>query len=141
MFRPKRFKEQNSRGVAVLEVSMAMPFMLMTLFATVEFGRAFIIRQTLANAAGEAARVGSEASCPRPTESEVIAAATTMLEDAGLDASAASITVANAGGEPGTDVTVTIGYDVEFAVLSKLVSMFSAAGGVELSAHVEAENE
>ncbi|HYC56015.1 MAG TPA: TadE/TadG family type IV pilus assembly protein [Candidatus Binatia bacterium] len=141
MFRRKKFNEQNSRGVAALEVALAMPAMLMTLFGTVEFGRAFVIRQTLANAAAEAARVGSAASCPRATEGEVKEAAYIMLASSGLMPSLATVTVDNAGGTSGTDVVVDISYDVQLPVLSKLISMLTDSEGIELTARVDAENE
>lgn len=131
-------REERCRGAAMVDMALALPPMTLILFATIEFGHAFVIREELVSAAAEAARVGSAYSCPRPTEDEVMAAAYATMESAGLDTTQADIELSNAGGESGSNYTVDLTYPVEFPVLSNLTSLPAA---MELTVHVEAENE
>lgn len=139
-----RDKERNGkrRGSVTLEFALATPMLVTVLFGTIEFGSAFVIYQNLVAAASEAARVGSQSSCPRPDSTRVMDAAYEILRSTGLSPESAQIDLANVGGESGTDVIVDMSYDVRFPVLSRLINLTALSDGeLALSVHVEAENE
>lgn len=132
-------KAAGSPGMVIVEFCIALPLLIAVLFGTIEYGRAFLLRESLVTAAWEAARVGSQSSCPRPTDAEAIDAAGAMLEQLGLDSSSASISVENAGGTSGTDLVVEVSYEAEFPVLSKVMSVVGES--LDVTVRVEAENE
>ena len=131
-------QKNSERGSAVIELSLAMPLMIVLCFGAIEFGRAFVIREGRVSAAMEAARVGSQSSCPRPTSAEVMAAAQTSLASAGISASQTTIGLTNPGGASGTDVVVDVSYQLVFPVLSKFLSIPPIT---TMSVQVAAENE
>lgn len=136
-------KQRNgSRGAAALELTLAMPVMLMVAFGLVEFGSAFDLRQKLVSVAAEAARIGSESSCPRATEAEVLAAANATLTSVGLDPSLATFTLENTGGESGTDMIVSVSYDAGFQLLSQFMDLATDSDGdIAVNVSFAAENE
>jgi Flp pilus assembly protein TadG len=136
-------KRMGERGSATLELALSMPIMLGVSAGVVEFGKALDLRQTLVSVASEAARAGTQLTCPRPTNAEVLAAVSTTLDDAGLDPSIARIALTNTGGEPGTDMTVRVAYDAYLPILSKLFHLSSDGpdGRIEVLVEVAAENE
>jgi Flp pilus assembly protein TadG len=133
----------GERGSAALEFALTMPVFLMVTAGVIEFGHAFQVRQNLVNAASEAARAGSQLTCPRPSDGEASAAAFASLSDAGLDPSLARIDLSNTGGDPGTDMSVTLAYDVYLPMLSNILHLtnLGPGGRLEVSVEVEAENE
>jgi Flp pilus assembly protein TadG len=133
----------GERGSAAMELSMSLPVILSICAGVIEFGQAFHLRQNLVTAALEAARAGSQLTCPRPTTAEAIAAAAETLEAAGLDPQLARIALTNAGGEPGTDVVVRLAYDVYMPMLANLMHLSSLGpdGRLEVSVEIAAENE
>lgn len=138
----KRGDDKGTRGSAVLEAAFSLPVLLLATFGVVEFGQAFWIRQNVVSAAAEAARVGSQASCPKATEAEIMEATWTTLEGMGLSPSMATIELANVGGTPGTDLIVDLTYEAEFPVLSKLMGLYSGDDGdMDVTVRVVAENE
>ncbi|MFN2427172.1 MAG: TadE/TadG family type IV pilus assembly protein [Candidatus Binatia bacterium] len=134
--------KENSRGSTALELSLAMPMMLAVTCGLVEFGSAFELRQKLVSVADEAARVGTQSSCPRPSQSEVLAATNAALAGAGLLPSLATVVLVNAGGESGTDMLVDVSYDARFPLLSTILNWTGLQEeALAVSVHVEAENE
>jgi Flp pilus assembly protein TadG len=131
----------GERGSAAIELSLAMPIFFAVSAGVIEFGQAFNLRQNLVSAAAEAARAGSQLTCPRPTAAEARAAAAAVLSAAGLDPAAARIVLGNTGGEPGTDMTVSISYDAEIPMLSNVLPSLGANGRMAVSVEVAAENE
>jgi hypothetical protein len=73
----------------------------------------------------------------------VRAAAAATLSSAGLDPAAARIVLGNTGGEPGTDMTVSLAYDTYLPMLSKVLHLpnLGPNGRMEVSVEVAAENE
>jgi Flp pilus assembly protein TadG len=136
-------ERMGERGSATLEMALSMPLLLGVSAGVVEFGKALDLRQTLVSVASEAARAGTQLTCPRPTSTEVLAVASATLDDAGLDPSIARIALANTGGEPGTDMTVRVAYDAYLPILTKLFQLSSAGpdGRMEVVVEVAAENE
>lgn len=57
MRRRKRWFKRR-RGAATVEFALTVPLVFLFFFASIEFGRVYMIRQTLQNAAYEAARLG-----------------------------------------------------------------------------------
>jgi len=58
----KSFSRITQRGVAIVELTIALPLMLLLIFVTAEFGRAFIQYNTLTKAVRDSVRhVASEA--------------------------------------------------------------------------------
>jgi Flp pilus assembly protein TadG len=142
MFRAMR-ERLGERGSAALEMALSMPILLGVSAGVIEFGKALDLRQTLVSIASEAARAGTQLTCPRPTNGEVLAAVAATLDDAGLDPSIARIALTNTGGEPGTDMTVRVAYDAYLPILSKLfhLSSLGPEGRMEILVEVAAENE
>lgn len=133
---------QGSRGAAALELTLAMPMMLTLACGMIEFGSAFDLKQKLVSAAGEAARVGSQASCPRATTAEVLAAAHATLISAGLNPSLATFSLENVGGESGSEMIVNVTYDALFPLLAKLGTLGSVSDdSIEVSVRLTTENE
>jgi len=142
MMRFRNKTSRGSRGAAALELTLAMPLMLTLTCGMIEFGSAFNLKQKLVSAAGEAARVGSQASCPRATEEEVLAAARATLISMGLDPSLATFSFDNVGGESGSEMIVSVTYDALFPLLAKLGTLGSVSNdSVEVSVRLTTENE
>lgn len=136
-------KRMGERGSAALELTLSMPVLFSVTAGVIEFGHAFQVRQNLVSAAAEAARAGSQLTCPRPTDAEARAAAFTALADAGLEPDNARLGLTNTGGEPGTDMRVTLAYDIYMPMLSKILHLANLGvdGRFEVSVEVAAENE
>lgn len=135
-------RKDGSRGSATLELALSLPLMLTIGFGAMEFGRAFVVREMLVTAAAEAARVGSQSTCPPPTTAEVMAATTATLASSGLDANATKIELVNVGGASGSDLLVHLSYDVSLPVTSRLLDLPWVKDGmltmdVQVSAEIE----
>lgn len=142
MMATSRIDSEGCRGSAALELAFALPVVLASFLGIVEFGRAFTIRTQLIGVAAEAARVGSQSSCPRPTSAQVLAAAGATLASVGLNPALSQIAVTNPGGAAGSELLVDVSYRVEFPLLSKFMNLSWAPDGVQnVSVHLEAENE
>jgi Flp pilus assembly protein TadG len=111
----------RSRGIATVEFAIAVPVLLLLMFAAAELGRAFIRYTVVANAAREAARYLAERAIPSGTGlvsiSNAVSTQTQNLAVYGrINASGSprlpgfatgQVAVANAGGG---NVSVTIVY-------------------------------
>jgi Flp pilus assembly protein TadG len=117
-------RSNNRRGLASVEMAIAMPLLLYVVLGVWEVGRILDVQVMLDNAAGAGAR---QASTGQYTNSQVSTAVVNYLKAAGLNTTNVSVTVSNAT-SPGTDVgaaspndklqvLVTIPYsDVRWAV-------------------------
>ncbi len=132
--------------MAAVEFALMMPVFLMLLAGIADFGRAFVIRQTLAAAAHEAVRVGSARGCPRATADAIADRATQALVDSGLDASSTIVEVTRTGDEAGDLLTVKVLYPTDFSFLASIAPLLADAadtgafsGALSLSASLVSE--
>jgi len=74
--RTNYFRRRNRRGAAAVEFALTVPLVFLFFMASIEFGRVYMIRQTLENAVYEAARRGL---VPATTDTEIRQTAADML--------------------------------------------------------------
>lgn len=123
---------RGERGMAAVEFALMLPVFLMLLAGIADFGRAFTIRQTLASAAHEAARIGSARGCPRPTEEMIAYRASQTLADSGLDPTNAVVEVTRTGNEAGDLLTVKVQYPTEFSFLASVAPLLATANAAQV---------
>jgi Flp pilus assembly protein TadG len=115
----------GERGQALLEFTLILPVFLFVLFAIVDFGRAYSCNVTITNAAREGARMGITGA----TSAQIIArtqSAASSYNDAHL-----TVTVTNAQGTSGTDVTVTAQYQLSFITpIAAFARLLPGAGSI-----------
>ncbi|MER3419286.1 MAG: pilus assembly protein TadE [Chloroflexota bacterium] len=108
----------REHGVALVELAMVLPLLLVLVFGIIDFGRAFQTWITLTNAAREGARLG--------TVSQDAQAVRQRCEStAGV--SGVSCSVSGLPGMTGQDVTVTANYTLQF--ITPVGSLISLLGG------------
>lgn len=129
--------------MAAVEFAIILPVALLLVASVVELGTAFYRQQILTSAVREASRAGTLASDPRLSQGEIVSAALTFLEEAGLQASQASVTVSGAAGDPGEALTVTATYPSSLGLMSGLMANagHSIPELLTLEARVSAEIE
>ena len=76
-----KYRKENRRGVALIEFALLLPILLVVLGGIVDFARAYMELQLLANAASEATRMAIISSDPSVTEAAVIARAKSFFAD------------------------------------------------------------
>jgi Flp pilus assembly protein TadG len=137
---------RRESGTAMLESAIALPCLLLVLFAIFEFGLAFARTQVLTNAAREGARAASlfRRSCKSgEVQSAVKDAVNHTGAQLGMSAGALSITTAHVC-EAGAQVQVTVAFVHHLPVvagLSKFVGGSATAAEVTLRAQAEMLNE
>jgi Flp pilus assembly protein TadG len=82
---------RNNRGQALVEFALLLPLVMLILIGIAEFGRAWQAKQTLTDAAREAARISAVANGQYTTDT-VTAKVKAMLMQAGFDSSSVTIT-------------------------------------------------
>ena len=101
---------RNEHGVAMVEMALVLPIIIMLFLGMVDFGRALFLYNNLANAAREGARYGAARVNPAPTPAEVQAYANTRIREFTCNASApnaAVATVTTTGSDPKITVAIT----------------------------------
>lgn len=129
-------------GMAMVEMVIILPVLMMMLFAIAEFGLAFTKWQTLTNAAREGARdaVMFRTGCDAGTVvSEVQATVINYAAAGGVTVTPGDITVSGACGAVNTDTSVSVGHDYTFRVLPGFASSINPT--VNLSASATMRNE
>lgn len=118
-----RKNEQGERGQGLVEFALVIPLFLLLVFAIVDFGMAFHSWITVTNSAREGARIGSVGADAATITQRV-------KDTAGsLDNSNLSVTVTNAQGASGQDVSVAVTYDYQLITpLSNVIELFSGGG-------------
>lgn len=109
----RRNRRSRRRGSIILEAALAMPILLMIVFASVEFGYALFVKHSLQNAAREGAREGV---VPTATNASITQACDNAMAAAGLDNINYSIAIEDkssssanvAGIDPGDPVVVQV---------------------------------
>jgi Flp pilus assembly protein TadG len=123
-----------------VEFAIAVPVLFVFIFGLVEVGRAFIVSELLAHAAGLGARAGAVGS---GSTEQARAAAAQVLTDSGVRGATIQVLVGGSAGEaasarPGETVSVAI--SVSYANVSWLPSS-SYLSGATLSARASAWKE
>lgn len=116
--------QDRRSGMAMVEMVIVLPLLLMMLFGVVEFGVMFGQWQTVTNAAREGARtaVVFRGGCvPATVENEVRSKVKRYASAAGVALSDADIAVSGACGASDTDATVTVTHPYDFHVLPGFV--------------------
>lgn len=102
-------------GQSILEFSLIAPVALLLIVGTVEFGRFYMIRQAITNAAREGARI---LVLPSTTSaSQVTNVVRSFIQNAGLDGDRATIDMTGLRSSTGTPCTVTVSYPYTSVVL------------------------
>ena len=116
-----RWRLQGQEGVQAIEMALVLPILLVLLFGIVDFGLALYTKEVLANASREGARQGIRFVTPKLTDSDIETITKNTLDNGHIDSSNATVTVTNAGGAFGTDLTVNIQYALDYLVIAGLV--------------------
>jgi Flp pilus assembly protein TadG len=120
-------------GQTLVEFSLILPFMLLLLFALVDFGRAFYTWLLVTNAAREGARAGAT----QLTAAEIETRARESIcknggSTCGVDQSKLAVSVTNAQGDRGEAVDVDLTYT--FSFVTPIGDILQFMGGNNLSA-------
>ncbi|MCO6438330.1 MAG: pilus assembly protein [Phycisphaerae bacterium] len=96
----------RARGAAIVEFAVILPLLLAILFAIIEFGYVFMIRQSLQHAAREGCRF---ASLQTSTDAGIMARVDEALSPTGLNGYSVSLTHATQA-DPVETVSISIPY-------------------------------
>lgn len=108
-------KSGRARAAAVVEFAVVLPLLLTILFGIIEFGYAFMVRQTLQHAAREGGRLASLPTSTAPY-GNVIGRVNAIMEPTGLTSFEVAVSQPAACQEmvtvsvPYTDVSLTGGF-------------------------------
>ncbi len=119
----------------LVEFSLVLPMFLILIFALVDFGRAFFSWQIVTNAAREGARAGAVQSDAATIDTKIYESFCSSWPDASscaLDTSKVSITKTNVQGARGSEVTVAMSFDFDYA--TPIGPMLALIGGGSLAA-------
>lgn len=90
-----RSRSTKRRGVAMVEMAIVLPLLLLLLVGIMEMGRVVMIYQILTNATREGARL---AVVPGTSDATVLNACNTYLDRGGISASGRVVQILNGGG-------------------------------------------
>lgn len=135
---------EGDRGVALIEVAMTLPVLLLVSVGIIEFGRAYQTQQVLTNAAREGARV---AVLPAQPPGAVEARVATYLSAGHIsNPSSATVTVTPTeipigGTATASGSRVTVSYPFSFMVLQPVAKLVVPSGslGSSFTMNVSAE--
>ena len=125
---------RNRQGAAAVEFAVVAPVFFLMVFGMIEIGRAVMVQQVLTNASREGARIAVLDS-PTPTHNTVVSTVTSYLQNGGVPAGSATITMNPT--EPtsagyGQSVTVTV--QVPFSSVSWLPKPIFLGASTNLTA-------
>lgn len=135
-------RSRDDRGMAMVEMVIILPLLLMMLFAIAEFGVIFGRWQTLTNAAREGAReaVVFRSPCDATTvENEVTTTVQNYASSAGITLAAGDVSVTGACGAANTDTSVNVNHNYTFRVLPGFAKSLNPS--VDLSTSATMRNE
>lgn len=115
------------RGQSILELTLIVPVALLLIVGIIEFGRFYMIRQVITNAAREGARILVLSSTTSP--SQVTDVVRRHIQNAGLNPDRANIEMTGLRSSTGTPCTVRVGYPFESVVL-RMIRMTSSSVAV-----------
>ncbi|MBZ0169186.1 TadE-like protein [Candidatus Methylomirabilis lanthanidiphila] len=126
----KRSRIGGEAGSTIVEMALILPLFLLLVFGIFEFGRAWLIINTLNHAAREAVRLASVTPNLTTNNGAVITKATTILTSAGI----AGATVTNTAAT-GTPLETTVNIALTYTWLTGIGPLlgFSFAGTIPLS--------
>ncbi len=117
------------RGQNLVEFALVAVLLLALVLGIVEFGRIWMTFQVITNASREGARVAA-----LPTgfsdDAAVLGKVNEYLDSANLDASDATVTVANVDGATGTNATVTVVYTFDMLFLGPIVGLLDSGSSM-----------
>ena len=136
---------RSDDGQSLAEFALVLPILLALLVGIIEFANAWRTYQVITNVGREGARV---AVLPTSTNAQVQNVIESGLNQAGLDASGATISLAlcNGGGCTGNPDTVRIDYPFQFRFVGPIIALAcdgcgGPAGSVVLSTTSTMRNE
>jgi hypothetical protein len=91
----------------MVEIALVLPFFLVVVMATIDFGWGLHSYIVMTNAAREGARAGVVGASEADIKARVVEKSSGLLETS-------DVTVTNPQGTPGTDLTVRVDYDHSF---------------------------
>lgn len=118
---------RSRRGAVLVETAVSLSLFLLLLLGTIELGRAWFSYALLTHAVREGARTAAVTPALRPNDGAVLRRMTTILQDAGLSLSFASV-VFQAPLQTGRIVRVTA--EVQF---SPVIALWLSDGGSALT--------
>lgn len=122
----------RDRGQSLVEMVLVLPILLVLVFGIIEFATAWRAFQLITNVAREGARLSVT---PTATDAGVQSRVDELLTSSGLDADAATVTLACEGSPGGLCTTsgqgneVQIDYPHQFAVLGPLLGLMCSGCG------------
>lgn len=101
-------QERLERGAVAVEFAILLPLLLMLIFGTIEFGRAYNAQITLTNAARDGVRVMAIANDPAGAKTAAISAAASVS----TTIPTSDVTLSTSTCSTGAQVTLTIKYSL-----------------------------
>lgn len=112
------------QGQSILEMALIVPMATLLIVGTIEFGRFYMIRQVITNAAREGARILVLSSTT--SASQVTDVVRRYIQNAGLNPDLAAIDLTGLRSSTGTPCTVRVSYPFESVVL-RMIRMTSSS--------------
>jgi Flp pilus assembly protein TadG len=130
----------DETGQAIVEFALVAPILLLLVLGIVDFGRAFMIKQVLIDAAREGGRVAVVAD-PTTTIDTVAHRINLQLAAAGVDTAAAVKSVSGFQGGTGVPATVSITYPYSLLWIRPFMGWTGSQGSITISTSVTFRNE
>jgi Flp pilus assembly protein TadG len=130
-------KTKGQRGAALIEFAIILPVMLVLLLGITEFGFLLYNKAMITNASREGARAAILFDEPRLNEADIATVVNNYCQDHLITfGSATPVTdaVPDTCPDSGASITVTVGYQYDWLVLSILQYATALVGSVNLSA-------
>ncbi len=99
----------DDQGAAIVEFALILPILILLVFGTIEFGRAYNAKVTLTHAAREGVRELAINRDPVAAEDAAVFAASSTLQ-------ASNITVTQTFCNPGEPVELVVGYPLQYDI-------------------------
>ncbi len=126
---------KNQKGVALVEMALAAPILVVVLFGLLEFGYIIYAKEVIANASREGVRLGVVLSNPRKTQAEIEEQVRNYLEKSGFDPAEVTMTYPNGlPGASGTPFAVRLSYAYNFKVLPNFIQKITGSLGLTAEA-------
>jgi len=124
MYRQRRCaRRPRDRGAAAIEFALVLPFLLLIIFGTIDFGRAINAQIVLTEAAREGARLAALG------QSEPAVVARTQSAATGLSPVTVTVTGCAPGAGPVADATVAVSYQFSFVTpVGDIAALFFGGG-------------